>query len=156
MERGAPHVTGWPAEILGSGYRDMPDAAHGVSAWVATNARADGFHRHAHGAGYTGAGLLHTVRSRKRLEHRSGDEVGRIYSCHLVVDSTGLKIFGEGEWLAQKHKTRGIRRRWRKLHLGLDLHSGAIVCADLTHDDVGDSTALPDGMDSSLMTESAS
>ena len=45
---------------------------------------------------------------------------------HLVVDSTGLKIFGEGEWLAQKHKTRGIRRRWRKLGLGLDLASGAI------------------------------
>ena len=66
---------------------------------------------------------------------------------HLVVDSTGLKIFGEGEWLAQKHKTRGIRRRWRKLHLGLDLASGAIVCADLTHDDVGDSTALPGLLD---------
>ena len=32
------------AEILGSGDRDMPDAAHGVSAWVATNAGADGFH----------------------------------------------------------------------------------------------------------------
>ena len=30
---------------------------------------------------------------------------------HLVVDSTGLKIFGEGEWLAQKHKIKGIRRR---------------------------------------------
>ena len=28
MARAAPHVTGWPAEILGSGYRDMPDAAH--------------------------------------------------------------------------------------------------------------------------------
>ena len=66
---------------------------------------------------------------------------------HLVVDSTGLKIFGEGEWLAQKHKTRGIRRRWRKLHLGLDLASGAIVCANLTHDDVGDSTALPGLLD---------
>ena len=66
---------------------------------------------------------------------------------HLVVDSTGLKIFGEGEWLAQKHKTRGIRRRWRKLHLGLDLSSGAIVCANLTHDDVGDSTALPGLLD---------
>ena len=66
---------------------------------------------------------------------------------HLVVDSTGLKIFGEGEWLAQKHKTKGIRRRWRKLHLGLDLASGAIVCADLTHYDVGDSTALPGLLD---------
>ena len=66
---------------------------------------------------------------------------------HLVVDSTGLKIFGEGEWLAQKHKIKGIRRRWRKLHLGLNLHSGAIVCANLTHDDVGDSTALPGLLD---------
>ena len=66
---------------------------------------------------------------------------------HLVVDSTGLKIFGEGEWLAQKHKIEGIRRRWRKLHLGLDLASGAIVCANLTHDDVGDSTALPGLLD---------
>ena len=66
---------------------------------------------------------------------------------HLVVDSTGLKIFGEGEWLAQKHKTKGIRRRWRKLHLGLDLASGAIVCANLTHDAVGDSTALPGLLD---------
>ena len=76
--RAAPHVTGWPAEILGSGDRDMPDAAHGVSAWVATNAGADGFHWHAHGAGYTGAGLLHTVASRKRLEHRAGDEASRV------------------------------------------------------------------------------
>ena len=66
---------------------------------------------------------------------------------HLVVDSTGLKIFGEGEWLAQKHNTKGIRRRWRKLHLGLDLASGAIVCAALTHDNVGDSTALPSLLD---------
>ena len=68
-------------------------------------------------------------------------------AVHLVVDSTGLKIFGEGEWLAQKHKIKGIRRRWRKLHLGLDLASGAIVCADLTDDDVGDSTALPGLLD---------
>ena len=66
---------------------------------------------------------------------------------YLLVDSTGLKIFGEGEWLAQKHNTKGIRRRWRKLHLGLDLASGAIVCAGLTHDNVGDSTALPSLLD---------
>ena len=66
---------------------------------------------------------------------------------HLLVDSTGLKIFGEGEWLAQKHNTKGIRRRRRKLHLGLDLASGAIVCAALTHDNVGDSTALPSLLD---------
>ena len=62
----------------------------------------------------------------------------------LVMDSTGLKIFGEGEWLEQKHKTKRKRRSWRKLHLGLVLVSGKIVCSDLTQDDVGDPTALPD------------
>jgi hypothetical protein len=60
---------------------------------------------------------------------------------HLFVDSTGPKIFGEGEWLENKHKTR------RKPHLGLDLVSGDIVCSDLTIDDVGDPTALPELLD---------
>lgn len=39
----------------------------------------------------------------------------------LVVDSTGLQIFGEGDWLEEKHKARRKRRSWRKLHLGLIL-----------------------------------
>ena len=63
---------------------------------------------------------------------------------HLVVDSTGLKLFGEGDWLENKHKTKAKRKRWRKLDLGLDIAIGEIVCADLTTDDVGDPTALPD------------
>ena len=63
-------------------------------------------------------------------------------AVHLVVDSTGLKIFGEGEWLAQ-----GNMPPLAQTHLGLDLASGAIVCADLTHDEVGDSTALPGLLD---------
>ncbi|SFF22093.1 Transposase DDE domain-containing protein [Sulfitobacter brevis] len=61
--------------------------------------------------------------------------------------STGLKIFGEGEWLEKRHKTKRKRRSWRKLHLGLDLVSGEIVCSDLTKDDVGDPTALPGLLD---------
>lgn len=61
---------------------------------------------------------------------------------HLVVDSTGVKVFGAAEWLENKHKVRANRKRWRKLHLGLDLVSGEIVCSDLTMDDVGDPTAL--------------
>tara|TARA_R110002049_G_scaffold63411_2_gene168592 strand:- start:156 stop:824 length:669 start_codon:yes stop_codon:yes gene_type:complete len=64
-------------------------------------------------------------------------------SVHLAADSTGLKIFGEGKWFEQKHKTKRKRRSWRKLHLGLDLANGEIVCSDLTRDDVGDPTALP-------------
>ena len=64
-------------------------------------------------------------------------------AVHLVVDSTGLKIFGEGEWLAQReYAAAGANSTF-----GLDLASGAIVCADLTHDDVGDSTALPGLLD---------
>lgn len=66
----------------------------------------------------------------------------RIGTVHLVVDSTGLKIFGGGEWLQKKHKIKAARRRWRKLHLGLDLATGKIICADLTLDTVGDATAL--------------
>ncbi len=38
---------------------------------------------------------------------------------HLIVDSTGLSIVGEGEWAAAKHGGRG-QRGWKKLHLGVD------------------------------------
>ena len=66
---------------------------------------------------------------------------------HLVVDSTGLKGFDEGEGLQNKHKTTAKRKSWRKLHLGLDLATGEIVCSDLTTDGVGDPTALPELLD---------
>lgn len=71
----------------------------------------------------------------------------RTEPVHLVVDSTGLKIFGEGEWRHNKHKTKAKRKKWRKLHLGLDLLSGEIICADLTTDTVGDPSALPELLD---------
>src|SRR5271170_4430620 len=56
---------------------------------------------------------------------------------HLVVDSTGLKIYGEGEWLDAKHGSRS-RRRWRKLHIGINAATHEVVVAELTPDDVGD------------------
>ncbi|MBP1849315.1 hypothetical protein J2Z17_000736 [Rhizobium halophytocola] len=65
----------------------------------------------------------------------------------LVVDSTGLKLVGAGEWLETKHCAKSSRKRWRKLHLGLDLVSGEIVCSELTTDEIGDPTALPDLLD---------
>jgi hypothetical protein len=72
--------------------------------------------------------------------------VGRDEPLHLLVDSTGLKIYGEGEWLDQK---RGIRspRRWRKLHLGVDADAHEIVAVELTQDDVGDVSELPGLLD---------
>ena len=44
---------------------------------------------------------------------------------HLIVDSTGLSIVGEGEWAAAKHENRG-KRGWKKLHFGVD-RSGVII-----------------------------
>ena len=67
--------------------------------------------------------------------------IGRDEPLHLLIDSTGLKIYGEGEWLDQK---RGIRspRRWRKLHLGVDADTHEVVAVELTQDDVGDVAEL--------------
>ena len=48
----------------------------------------------------------------------------------LVVDSTGLKILGSGEWNAHKYKASRKRRDWRKLHIGVD-EQGFIVAAEL-------------------------
>ena len=56
---------------------------------------------------------------------------------HLLVDSTGLKLYGAGEWLVEKHGTK-TRRSWRKLHIGLDAETGQIVAAALTAKEVDD------------------
>ena len=58
---------------------------------------------------------------------------------HLVIDSTGLKIVGGGEWHAHKHGLSNRRRKWRKLHLGVD-GDGFIVASALTES--GDDDAV--------------
>jgi hypothetical protein len=58
---------------------------------------------------------------------------------HLIVDSTGLKLRGAGEWLFEKHGA-AKRRAWRKLHIGIDADSGEIVAFDLTDKDVDDAS----------------
>jgi hypothetical protein len=70
----------------------------------------------------------------------------RAEPLHLLVDSTGLKIYDESEWLDQKHGIRS-RRRWRKLHLAVDAGTHKIVAVELTLDDVGDITEVPDLLD---------
>src|SRR5689334_14696566 len=62
---------------------------------------------------------------------------GEAAPVRLLVDSTGLKLCGPGEWLLEKHGTR-MRRSWRKLHLGVDADTGQIVAAALTTHDVDD------------------
>ncbi len=58
---------------------------------------------------------------------------------HLLVDSTGLKLCGKGEWLLEKHGT-ATRRSWRMLHLGVDAGTGRIVAATLTSKDMDDAS----------------
>src|SRR4051794_545872 len=55
---------------------------------------------------------------------------------HLLVDSTGLKLCGPGEWLVEKHGSKR-RRGWRKLHIAADADTGRIVAAGLTDKDAG-------------------
>jgi len=60
---------------------------------------------------------------------------------HLLVDSTGLKLCGKGEWLLEKHGT-ATRRSWRALHLGVDAGTGQIVAATLTRKDADDASQV--------------
>ena len=61
---------------------------------------------------------------------------------HIVIDSTGLKVYGAGEWHVRKHRTTR-RRVWRKRHLGVDETSKEVVAVELTPNSVHDGEMLP-------------
>src|SRR5215216_7585281 len=80
----------------------------------------------------------HTTLSRRAAtlevpRPRSGSpDAGRSAEpVHLLVDGTGLKLCGPGEWLIEKHGTK-TRRSWKMLHLGVDADTGQIVAAVVT------------------------
>jgi hypothetical protein len=56
---------------------------------------------------------------------------------HVLVDSTGLKVYGAGQWLEEKHGARS-RRNWRKLHLAVDANGGEIIAHGLTDQNTDD------------------
>ena len=60
---------------------------------------------------------------------------------HLLVDSTGLRLCGPGDWLEEKHGT-GRRRAWKKLHLATDADTGRIVASALTDKDADDGSQV--------------
>lgn len=62
---------------------------------------------------------------------------------HLVIDSTGLKVLGEGEWKVSRHGA-DRRRVWRKVHLAVDADSHEIRAAEMTDHRHGDGEILPD------------
>lgn len=61
---------------------------------------------------------------------------------HLVIDATGLKVFGEGEWKQRKHG-KDKRRVWRKLHLAVDARTHEVIAAEVSLENVADNEVLP-------------
>src|SRR4051794_29116896 len=80
------------------------------------------------------AAALEVPRPRSGSNADAGREAAPV---HLLVDSTGLKLCGPGEWRIEKYGTK-TRRSWRKLHLGVDANSGQIVAAALTGPEADD------------------
>ena len=67
-------------------------------------------------------------------------------SIDIAIDSTGLKVFGEGEWKVRKHGADS-RRTWRKLHLGVDPLSHEIVASVMTDNSHSDSQVFDELLD---------
>ena len=62
---------------------------------------------------------------------------------HLLIDSTGINVEGEGEWNARKHG--GAKRRvWRKIHIGIDEQTLEVRAVEVTRSEVGDAPMLPE------------
>jgi hypothetical protein len=99
----------------------------------------------------------HTTLSRRGQSLALGPRrVGTGKCLHLVVDSTGLSIVGDGEWAAAKHGGRG-KRGWKKLDLGVD-RSGYIIAhalTDATVDDALTGIALIEGITGSVASLTA-
>ena len=71
------------------------------------------------------------------ISKRAGDLLvdlpvrGSAEPIHIVIDSTGLKVYGEGEWKVKMHG-KSKRRAWRKLHLGVNPCTGEVEAEELT------------------------
>jgi IS5 family transposase len=63
----------------------------------------------------------------------------------IIVDSTGVRVYGEGEWKVRKHGW-GYRRTWKKIHLGID-SNGEIRAVTITHSDSHDMVAVKQLLD---------
>jgi IS5 family transposase len=62
---------------------------------------------------------------------------------HLLVDASGFKVYGEGEWKVRQHGY-SKRRTWRKLHIGIDEATGEVVAAMASTNDLRDDALLGD------------
>ncbi|WP_367646814.1 transposase [Ruegeria arenilitoris] len=65
---------------------------------------------------------------------------------NLLIDSTGIKAEGEGEWNARKHSA-SKRRIWRKIHTGIDEETLEVRAVEITGSNIGDSPIIPELLD---------
>ncbi|QRM33950.1 IS5 family transposase [Microvirga sp. VF16] len=84
----------------------------------------------------------HTTFSRRSVDLTVAKAVRTATTpVNVVIDSTGLKVFGAGEWQRDKHGGKG-RRTWRKLHLAVDPDTGEILASELTTTEDGDASQV--------------
>jgi Transposase DDE domain len=86
----------------------------------------------------------HTTFARRSPGLALANSLAQAQACgpvHVVIDATGLKVHGAGEWLAETRGERG-RRSWRKLHLAVDPESGEILASELTTTEEGDAALV--------------
>jgi transposase len=84
----------------------------------------------------------HTTFSRRNADLEVASALARTDGpVTVVIDSTGLKVFGRGEWHLEKHGGHA-RRSWRKLHLAVDPDTGEILASALTSNEEGDASLL--------------
>ena len=79
----------------------------------------------------------------RRAAHITHPELSKKKPMVIALDSTGLKIFGEGEWKVKKHGS-SKRRKWMKVHLSMDLKSGEIIAVCGSESSAHDSLYLSD------------
>lgn len=88
----------------------------------------------------------HTTLSRRANkprvpDTRHDDRLPEKGSVHVLIDSTGLQVYGAGQWLEEKHGVKS-RSGWRKFHLALDADSSNIIAHVITDQDAGDASQV--------------
>jgi hypothetical protein len=82
-----------------------------------------------------------TVSRRQKTLRVAIEVVPTTTGLHLLIDSTGIKMLGEGEWKTKKHGA-DYRRQWRKVHLGIDAATLEIRAMEVTDNSIGDAPML--------------
>jgi hypothetical protein len=129
-------VENWPEYERGCDIRTSL-MLHGVQTAVAADRGPAYINPRVDGPDDIGTGSYHGQPSGGDV---AGDQSGAgaaRFDAHVLIDSTGLQVYGAGQWLETKHGAKA-RRKWRKRRLAVDAASGMIVARTLTYQDTDD------------------